>query len=127
MTLESAPPAGSRSLMLDEEQERPLAIRFPSSSHTASQRERHQARRAAVGARGHAPRARSRCVGRLRAADERRDWSGYDGPGAAAFHRETLPPPNLPDPLEPVNRGFWGLNDVLIVGIADPVGVIYRP
>ncbi len=56
----------------------------------------------------------------------RRDWSGYDGPGAAAFHREQVPPPNLPDPIEPVNRGFWGLNNILIVGIAEPVGVIYR-
>lgn len=56
----------------------------------------------------------------------RRDWSGYDGPGAAAFHRENVPPPNLPDPLEPVNRGFWSLNNILIVGIAEPVGVIYR-
>jgi ABC-type transporter lipoprotein component MlaA len=57
---------------------------------------------------------------------QRRDWSGYDGPGAAAFHREQVPPPNLPDPIEPVNRGFWGLNNILILGIAEPVGVIYR-
>ena len=56
----------------------------------------------------------------------RRDWSGYDGPGAAAFHAEKVPAPNLPDPLEPVNRGFWGLNHIFIVGIAEPVGVIYR-
>ncbi|MET0917415.1 MAG: VacJ family lipoprotein [Burkholderiales bacterium] len=56
----------------------------------------------------------------------RRDWSGYDGPGAAAFHRETLPPPNFPDPIEPVNRGLWGFNHALIVGIADPVGKVYR-
>ncbi len=56
----------------------------------------------------------------------RRDWSGYDGPGAAAFRAEKVPTPNLPDPLEPVNRGFWGLNHIFIVGIAEPVGVIYR-
>ena len=56
----------------------------------------------------------------------RRDWSSYDGPGAAAFQSEKVPPPNLPDPLEPVNRGFWSLNDLLIVGIAEPVGVVYR-
>ncbi|MFO1204382.1 MAG: VacJ family lipoprotein [Burkholderiales bacterium] len=56
----------------------------------------------------------------------RRDWSKYDGPGAAAFHQENVPPPNFPDPLEPVNRGFWGLNNILVVGIAQPVGVVYR-
>jgi ABC-type transporter lipoprotein component MlaA len=56
----------------------------------------------------------------------RRDWSKYEGPGAAAFHQENVPPPNFPDPLEPVNRGFWGLNNILIVGIAQPVGMVYR-
>ena len=56
----------------------------------------------------------------------RRDWSGYDGPGAAAFRQENVPPPNFPDPLEPVNRGFWGLNNLFIVAIAEPLGVIYR-
>lgn len=56
----------------------------------------------------------------------RRDWSHYDGPGAAAFHQQNVPPPNFPDPLEPVNRGFWGLNHIFIVAIAEPVGVIYR-
>jgi len=57
---------------------------------------------------------------------QRRDWSGYDGPGAAAFHRETLPPPNFPDALEPANRGVWKLNHALIVGVAAPVGRAYR-
>ena len=56
----------------------------------------------------------------------RRDWTSYDGPGAAAFRQENVPPPNFPDPLEPVNRGFWGLNHIFIVAIAEPVGVIYR-
>lgn len=56
----------------------------------------------------------------------RRDWSKYEGPGAAAFHQKNVPPPNFPDPLEPVNRGFWGLNNILIVGIAQPLGVVYR-
>ncbi len=56
----------------------------------------------------------------------RRDWSDYDGPGAAAFQRETLPPPHFPDPLEPLNRGVWTFNHALIVGIADPVGRVYR-
>ena len=56
----------------------------------------------------------------------KRDWSHYDGPGASAFHREPLPPPNFPDPIEPVNRGLWGFNHALIVGIADPIGRVYR-
>lgn len=57
---------------------------------------------------------------------KRRDWSGYQGPGAAAFQREQLPAPNVPDPLEPVNRSFWALNHAFIVGVADPVGRLYR-
>lgn len=56
----------------------------------------------------------------------RRDWSGYTGPGAAAFQGESLPPPQFPDPLEPVNRGVWAVNHGLIVGVADPVGRVYR-
>jgi ABC-type transporter lipoprotein component MlaA len=56
----------------------------------------------------------------------RRDWSDYDGAGAAAFQRESLPPPQFPDPLEPLNRSVWSLNHAFIVGIADPVGRIYR-
>ena len=56
----------------------------------------------------------------------RRDWSGYEGPGAAAFQRETLPPPNFPDPLEPINRSFWVFNHAFIVAVADPVGRVYR-
>jgi ABC-type transporter lipoprotein component MlaA len=57
---------------------------------------------------------------------QRRDWSSYEGPGAAAFQRETLPPPNFPDPLEPLNRSAWALNHALIVAVADPVGRVYR-
>ena len=57
---------------------------------------------------------------------QRRDWSGYQGPGAAAFHRETFAPPNFPDPLEPVNRSVWALNHAFIVGVADPVARVYR-
>lgn len=56
----------------------------------------------------------------------RRDWSGYTGPGAAVFQRESLPPPQFPDPLEPMNRGVWALNHGLIVAVADPVGRVYR-
>ena len=57
---------------------------------------------------------------------QRRDWSAYDGPAAAAFQRESLPPPNFPDPLEPLNRSVWALNHGLIVAVADPVGRVYR-
>jgi ABC-type transporter lipoprotein component MlaA len=57
---------------------------------------------------------------------QRRDWSGYEGPAAEAFQRETLPPPDLPDPLEPLNRSMWALNHALIVGLADPAGRVYR-
>lgn len=56
----------------------------------------------------------------------RRDWSDFDGPGAEVLQRETLPPPNFPDPLEPLNRSLWKFNHALIVGIADPVGRVYR-
>lgn len=57
---------------------------------------------------------------------ERRDWSTFEGPGAAYFHREEITPPRFADPLEPVNRGTSIFNHVLIVGIADPVGRVYR-
>lgn len=56
----------------------------------------------------------------------RRDWSQYQGPGAAAFHQPELPPPEFPDPLEPLNRGVSVLNHGLIVGVVDPVGRVYR-
>lgn len=57
---------------------------------------------------------------------QRRDWSQYQGPGAAYFHREQLEPPRFADPLEPVNRGTSIFNHALIVGVADPVGRVYR-
>jgi ABC-type transporter lipoprotein component MlaA len=57
---------------------------------------------------------------------QRRDWSAYAGPGAAVFQRESLPPPQFPDPLEPLNRSVWAVNHGLIVGVADPVGRVYR-
>jgi len=57
---------------------------------------------------------------------QRRDWSGYSGPGAAAFRRESLPPPQFPDPLEPLNRSVWAVNHALIVAVADPAGRVYR-
>jgi ABC-type transporter lipoprotein component MlaA len=57
---------------------------------------------------------------------QRRDWSGYDGPGADAFQREAFAPPQFPDPLEPFNRSVWAVNHALIVGVGDPLGRVYR-
>lgn len=57
---------------------------------------------------------------------QRRDWSTYEGPGAVYFQREEIEPPRFADPLEPLNRGTSIFNHVLIVGIADPVGRVYR-
>jgi phospholipid-binding lipoprotein MlaA len=57
---------------------------------------------------------------------QRRDWSGYTGPGAEAFQRESPPPPQSPDPLEPLNRSAWALNHAFIVALADPFGRVYR-
>jgi phospholipid-binding lipoprotein MlaA len=57
---------------------------------------------------------------------QRRDWSSYEGPAAEAFRRDSLPPPNFPDALEPLNRSVWALNHALIVGVGDPVGRVYR-
>jgi phospholipid-binding lipoprotein MlaA len=57
---------------------------------------------------------------------QRRDWSAFEGPGAAYFQREEIEPPRFADPLEPVNRGTSIFNHVLIVAIADPVGRVYR-
>jgi len=56
----------------------------------------------------------------------RADWSQYEGPGAEAFAREQVPPPREPDPLEPVNRGVAYVNHGLVVGVAAPVGFVYR-
>jgi ABC-type transporter lipoprotein component MlaA len=56
----------------------------------------------------------------------RRDWSGYAGPGAEAFRRESLPPPDFPDPLEPWNRAVSALNHGIVVGLVDPVTQIWR-
>jgi len=57
---------------------------------------------------------------------KRRDWSTFDGPGAAYFHQEELDPPNFPDQVEPMNRSISMVNHVLIEGIAAPVGNVYR-
>jgi len=56
----------------------------------------------------------------------RRDWSGYHGPGAAAFELGTFPPPMIEDPVEPSNRVVWGINDFFIRAVVSPVGRVYR-
>jgi len=57
---------------------------------------------------------------------ERRDWSSYSGPGAAYFQREEVRPPNVPDPVEPMNRSIAEANHVLMLAAVDPVSRIYR-
>ncbi len=56
-----------------------------------------------------------------------RDWSGYTGPGAEAFHREEIEfPEPQKDPFEPFNRTMALLNDELITKLLDPVARAYR-
>lgn len=57
---------------------------------------------------------------------QRRDWSSFDGPGAAVLQQGAPPPPNFPDPLEPANRAVWGFNHGFIEWVAAPVGRAYR-
>ncbi len=56
---------------------------------------------------------------------QKRDWSGYQGPGAEAFHREEVATPLMDDPLEPLNRGTTAVNHALIIA-ADPLARAYR-
>jgi len=54
-----------------------------------------------------------------------RDWAGYGGPAAAKFQRGSLPPPDFPDPLEPLDRTVGALNHAAVVGLVDPLGQVY--
>ena len=56
----------------------------------------------------------------------RNDWSAYTGPGKAYFVKEELEFPDVPDPLEPANRGAAALNEGLLVYVADPVAAVWR-
>jgi ABC-type transporter lipoprotein component MlaA len=56
----------------------------------------------------------------------RNDWSTYTGPGKAYFVEEELEFPDVPDPLEPTNRGAAALNEGLLVYVADPVAAGWR-
>ena len=57
---------------------------------------------------------------------ERRDWSGYTGPGAELFVAPELDPPRAADPLEPLNRSIAALNHALMLGAVAPVSRVYR-
>ena len=57
---------------------------------------------------------------------KRNDWSAYTGPGKAYFVQEELEFPDVPDPLEPANRGVAALNEGLLVYVADPVAAVWR-
>jgi len=35
-------------------------------------------------------------------------------------------PPSVPDPLEPLNRVFWGFNRAVLTGVIKPTSVVYR-
>ena len=57
---------------------------------------------------------------------QRRDWSEFDGPGAEYFQREEIDVFDLADPIEPFNRGSWGFNHGLMVGVVQPLAWVYR-
>ena len=58
---------------------------------------------------------------------ERRDWSGYSGPGAEYFQKVELADVNsLADPAEPWNRFSSGFNHVFLIGFVDPLSIGYR-
>jgi ABC-type transporter lipoprotein component MlaA len=61
-----------------------------------------------------------------RSTFERRDWSQYDGPGAALLQQEELPFPHVDDPLEPVNRVVAYLNFLGLKYLFAPVASVYR-
>jgi len=44
---------------------------------------------------------------------------------ATSTERVVLPP-SVPDPLEPLNRVFWGFNRALMTGVIKPTSVVYR-
>lgn len=57
---------------------------------------------------------------------QRKDWSQYEGPGAAYFHAEEMPFPHVDDPLEPVNRVSATVNHGLLLYAVAPLARIYR-
>ncbi len=58
---------------------------------------------------------------------ERRDWSGYTGPGAEFFQTPELADvQGLADPGEPTNRFFRTVNHGIVIGFIDPIAQGYR-
>jgi phospholipid-binding lipoprotein MlaA len=58
---------------------------------------------------------------------QRRDWSGYHGPGAEYFHVKEIPPPlGIRDPAQPFNRGVFAANDWFVDWIGSPLGAAWR-
>lgn len=54
------------------------------------------------------------------------DWSSYQGPGKEYFLREEVEFPHVPDPMEPMNRVTSGFNHALMVGVVQPISLVYR-
>jgi len=58
---------------------------------------------------------------------KQRDWSAYDGPGAAYFHQEEVSlPPAIRDPAQPFNRSMFATNDWLVEWIVGPIETAWR-
>jgi ABC-type transporter lipoprotein component MlaA len=57
---------------------------------------------------------------------ERRDWSRYDGPGAAHFQKEEIEFPRVDDPLEPANRVMAWLDHQGARFVVAPLATGYR-
>lgn len=53
------------------------------------------------------------------------DWSTYEGPGAEYFQREEIEFPHVDDPIEPLNRRVFVLNNWLMLGVVRPLGWAY--
>ena len=55
-----------------------------------------------------------------------RDWSQYTGPGAEYFQKEELEFPDVPDPVEPFNRGADAVNRFMLSYLLDPLATVWR-
>ncbi|MFT7169768.1 MAG: ABC-type transporter lipoprotein component MlaA [Paracoccaceae bacterium] len=54
------------------------------------------------------------------------DWSVHQGPGQEYFQREEVTFLSYDDPLEPVNRAIFGLNESVLTGLGEPIARLYR-
>ena len=54
------------------------------------------------------------------------DWNAYTGPGAEYFRKQEYKLPYVPDPLEPMNRIVWAVNDVILFDVIEPVTAAWR-